>query len=122
MIEAELRMRAVLRSLVVELTRTVEVPFPPPAWMVLLDGPDVPEPQGHRVAETFFDLAERKYVCRLLDDLDAAARPDLRKSIRTAAGAAAGWTRGRGGGIAAPQTPGAAAMPRPRGRMPTGEC
>src|SRR5262245_8361887 len=72
MIEAELRMRAVLRSMVVEFTRTVELPFPPPAWMVLLDGPDVAEAEGHRVAETFFDLAQRKYVCRLLDDLDAA--------------------------------------------------
>jgi hypothetical protein len=29
MIQAELRMRAVLRSMVVEFTRLVEVPFPP---------------------------------------------------------------------------------------------
>jgi hypothetical protein len=73
MIQAELRLRAVLRSMVVELTRLVELPFPPLAWMVLLDGPHVAEPDGHRVAETFFDLAEQRYVCRLLDDLDAAA-------------------------------------------------
>ena len=46
MVQAELRLRAVLRSMVAEFTRSVELPFPPPAWMVLLDGPEVPEPEG----------------------------------------------------------------------------
>src|SRR5687768_14609545 len=100
MIEAELRLRAVLKSMVVEFTRTVEVPFPPPAWMVLLDGPEIPEAEGQRVAETFFDLAQRKYAVRLLDDLDAAEQfgDDVKGLCRHYE--ARGWQVSRAGPIA----------------------
>jgi hypothetical protein len=51
------------------------------------------------VAETFFDLAERRYVCRLLRDLDAAVYGDDVKGL-CGHYEAKGWRAVRAGPIA----------------------
>src|SRR5262249_29941880 len=62
----------VLRSQVVEFAREVTLPFPPSAWLVLFDG-DTPEDGcGQRLVEVFWQTQEQRFICRLMDDLDAA--------------------------------------------------
>jgi hypothetical protein len=69
--EVELRVRALLRHEVVEFTRRIELPFPPCAWLFLLDGEGDGE-AGVQVQEVAWDVRRGRFVARLLDDVDAA--------------------------------------------------
>ncbi len=74
MFDVELRVRAVLRSQVVEFARDVVLPFAPAAWMVLHHDDDPEDGAGDRLVEVFWHTRECRFVCRLMDDLDAAGQ------------------------------------------------
>jgi hypothetical protein len=63
--EVELRVRALLRSKVVEFTKRAILPFPPFPWLVLHDD----EP-AVRVQEVTWD--GQCFVCQMVDDVEAA--------------------------------------------------
>jgi hypothetical protein len=80
--DVELRVRALLRSQVVELTKRIALPFPPFPWLVLDEGDD---DAGVTVKEVTWSAAAGRFVCLLLDDVDAAVvfgddREGLKKS------------------------------------------
>jgi hypothetical protein len=70
--QVELRIRAVLKHEVVEFAKEVELPFVPVAWMWLREA-DTPEGEdGLHVEQVVWDLVKGRFICRLLDGLDAS--------------------------------------------------
>jgi hypothetical protein len=68
--DVELRVRALLRSQVVEFTKSTTLPFVPFSWLVLREDED---DEGLKVEEVAWDSATERFICHCLDDVDAAA-------------------------------------------------
>jgi hypothetical protein len=63
----DLRVRAVLRSQVVEFSRPLELPFPPFPWLFVRVGS-----LSLRLCELTWDIEQGHFICYADDDIDAA--------------------------------------------------
>jgi hypothetical protein len=89
--DVELRVRALLRSQVVEVTWRVVLPFVPFPWLVVREAGHGGDDEGLTVQQVVWDLAETRFVCRCLDDVDATATFGDDREGLVASDEARGW-------------------------------
>jgi hypothetical protein len=70
--QVDMRVRALLRHQVVEFTKRITLPFVPVAWMVLQEGEDGDRGIGSQIQAVTWSIREERFVCLMLDDVDAA--------------------------------------------------